>query len=291
VEEEISYQKYYQEVHNIKVREAKQPLLVSRPKKKDQRPGAPEVLYLLPELCTMTGITDEVRANFTVMKDLAVHTRIDPTRRVETCNEFMSLLKSNPQAQARLKGWGLEFEKTLVKLDGRVLPLEKIIMGSDRGNQPRPVRMDRWVRHREREENLVLGIKLIVGSINFTLLPCASSINATHDEQLKSSNVRGFLCCVISNLAKTCAFFINSAGARFKKVKLFACPARRAPVGERCSLYSPTGRAADINYLMTCCIRSLQTSFLSLRFKIVMLIGVMVCEVISLQQLLSTSGQ
>jgi len=138
VEQEISYIQYYQEVHNIQVSEKMQPLLVSRPKKKDQRPGAPEVLYLLPELCTMTGITDEVRANFNVMKDLAVHTRIDPTRRVATCNDFMNLIMSNPQARARLDGWGLQFESTLLKLTGRKLNLEDILMG-DRGNQTRKV--------------------------------------------------------------------------------------------------------------------------------------------------------
>lgn len=32
-----------------------QPLLVSRPKKKDIRMGRTEPIYLLPELCTLTG--------------------------------------------------------------------------------------------------------------------------------------------------------------------------------------------------------------------------------------------
>ena len=41
--------------HNIDVRDGKQPLLVSRPKKKDIRRGMDGPILLLPELCTLTG--------------------------------------------------------------------------------------------------------------------------------------------------------------------------------------------------------------------------------------------
>jgi hypothetical protein len=41
--------------YNIQVTDMNQPLLVSRPKKKDIRMGRTEPIYLLPELCTLTG--------------------------------------------------------------------------------------------------------------------------------------------------------------------------------------------------------------------------------------------
>ena len=59
---------------------AKQPLLVSRPKAKDMKRGMTGPLHLLPEQCSITGLTDELRVNFTVMKDLAVHPRVGPER-------------------------------------------------------------------------------------------------------------------------------------------------------------------------------------------------------------------
>ena len=37
-------------------------------------------LHLLPEQCSITGLSDELRVNFTVMKDLAVHARVGPER-------------------------------------------------------------------------------------------------------------------------------------------------------------------------------------------------------------------
>ena len=46
----------------MKITEAKQPLLVSRPKKREIRRGGLEVIHLVPELCTVTGLTDEVNA-------------------------------------------------------------------------------------------------------------------------------------------------------------------------------------------------------------------------------------
>lgn len=115
-------------------------MLVSRPKKKDQREGAPELLYLLPELCNMTGLTDDQRANFGLMKDMGVHTRVDPTKKG---NEVMGLrrrMDGNEKVVERLKGWGVKFSDNLVKLQGRTLPQETIIMGPDgRSNQAKTV--------------------------------------------------------------------------------------------------------------------------------------------------------
>lgn len=41
--------------YNIEVKDMNQPLVVSRPKKKDIRMGRTEPIFLLPELCTVTG--------------------------------------------------------------------------------------------------------------------------------------------------------------------------------------------------------------------------------------------
>ena len=53
--EQISYVNYYQDVYKIKIRDIKQPLLISRAKARDRRAGQDELIYLIPELCIMTG--------------------------------------------------------------------------------------------------------------------------------------------------------------------------------------------------------------------------------------------
>ena len=63
-------------------------MLVSRAKPRERRAGQSELVYLVPELCRMTGLTDEMRANFNLMKALAEHTRVGPESRVERLNMF-----------------------------------------------------------------------------------------------------------------------------------------------------------------------------------------------------------
>ena len=56
---------YYKEKYGITIQDQNQPLIIT----KDRRTG--KLIVLLPELCDMTGLTDEHRANFNLMRDLA----------------------------------------------------------------------------------------------------------------------------------------------------------------------------------------------------------------------------
>ena len=40
-------------------------------------------IALIPELCNLTGLTDQMKADFKVMKDVAQFTRVTPTQRQE----------------------------------------------------------------------------------------------------------------------------------------------------------------------------------------------------------------
>ena len=42
-----------------------------------------KTILLVPELCNLTGLTDQMRADFKVMKDVAQFTRVTPTQRQE----------------------------------------------------------------------------------------------------------------------------------------------------------------------------------------------------------------
>ncbi|XP_050410260.1 piwi-like protein 1 [Patella vulgata] len=124
--DEISYVDYYKKNYEKTVTDMEQPLLVSKPKKKDIRRGQTENIYLLPELCTLTGLSDDVRADFQVMKDVATHTRIAPEGRCKRLIDFINIMNRNPKVQSEMDGWGLKFEPRLLKLNGRILPQELI---------------------------------------------------------------------------------------------------------------------------------------------------------------------
>ena len=108
------------------VKDPQQPLLISQPKEKDRKRGMSGPILLLPEFCVITGLSDEVRANFSIMKDLAQHTRISPAARAGNLSSFMSDLNKNKEAQKELADWNLEFSNELLKMSGRILPVENM---------------------------------------------------------------------------------------------------------------------------------------------------------------------
>lgn len=74
--------------YNIRIQDPKQPLLVYRSKPREIRSGMPELVYLIPELCRQTGLSDEMLANFNLMKSLANHTKIGPDHRIQKLMQF-----------------------------------------------------------------------------------------------------------------------------------------------------------------------------------------------------------
>lgn len=95
--EMVSLAKYYETRYGLSVTDWEQPLLVSRPKARDTHRGQQGPIWLIPEFCQMTGLSNEHRNNFQTMQALAVYTKQDPQRRVHNVCNFMSrLLASTP---------------------------------------------------------------------------------------------------------------------------------------------------------------------------------------------------
>jgi aubergine-like protein len=61
----ISFKDYYYQNYNIKIREMNQPLLVA------QERDAKVPIYLVPELCKMTGLEPRMRKNESAMNKIA----------------------------------------------------------------------------------------------------------------------------------------------------------------------------------------------------------------------------
>lgn len=132
---ELSFVDYYSNAYHKEISDLEQPLLLHRPKKK-QLPGGKvpeksEAICLIPEFCYLTGLTDELRQDFRVMKDLASHTRVTPEQRVATMRKFINAVNGNPEAKKELDNWGLSFADNTIDIDGRLAPQEKIIFGGN----------------------------------------------------------------------------------------------------------------------------------------------------------------
>ncbi|CAG9813111.1 unnamed protein product [Phaedon cochleariae] len=128
---QISFIEYYRTKQNINIQVRSQPMLVSRSSQREIRAGMPETVLLVPELCKLTGLTDRQRENFQLMRAMADHTRIGPTKRMEKLNEFSMRMRRSPEALAEVRKWDLDLADRLVRFQGRVLPQETIVGGNN----------------------------------------------------------------------------------------------------------------------------------------------------------------
>lgn len=125
----ISYVQYYKERYQLNITDMCQPMLVSRAKPRELRAGMAELLYLVPELCRMTGLTENERSNMQMMRELADQTRLTPSMRIERLNLFQQRLRTNQKIVEELKLWDMELATKLIDITGRVLPQEHIVQG------------------------------------------------------------------------------------------------------------------------------------------------------------------
>ena len=58
---DITYVEYYKKHYDITIKNTTTPMLISRPSRRDVNRGDDLPIYLVPELCGMTGLTDEMR--------------------------------------------------------------------------------------------------------------------------------------------------------------------------------------------------------------------------------------
>ncbi|PNF28066.1 Piwi-like protein Ago3 [Cryptotermes secundus] len=90
-----------------------------------------QMVCLVPELCYLTGLTDEMKNDFRVMKNIAMYTRITPNQRQAALKKFISNIEENKKAQDLLAGWGLKMDSSTLDLMARVLDPEVVIFGNN----------------------------------------------------------------------------------------------------------------------------------------------------------------
>lgn len=127
---------YYKERYGKTIRILDQPLLTSRARKREIRAGAPELIYLIPELCRLTGLTDADRANFPLMKALSEYTRIGPSQRIQKLHDFIKRVRGCKEAMAELNQWDMNISQQLVEIPARVLDSETLVGGNQTRYRP-----------------------------------------------------------------------------------------------------------------------------------------------------------
>uniref|UniRef100_A0A673SZT2 Piwi-like protein 2 n=1 Tax=Suricata suricatta TaxID=37032 RepID=A0A673SZT2_SURSU len=125
---EITFLEYYSKNYGITVKEEDQPLLIHRPRERQNNQGMllkGEIL-LLPELSFMTGIPEKMKKDFRAMKDLTQQINLSPKQHHNALECLLQRISKNEAASNELARWGLCLQKDVHKIEGRVLPMERI---------------------------------------------------------------------------------------------------------------------------------------------------------------------
>ena len=117
--ESQSFFEYYKNIYGKDIKDHNQPMLVSM--KKVSGKDEPFRVVLAPELCLVTGMTESMRSDFRVMKDVAEYTRKTPAKRQEIIDKLVQKVQKNEDAKQYLDNWGLSLEGGSFSLEGRVI--------------------------------------------------------------------------------------------------------------------------------------------------------------------------
>jgi aubergine-like protein len=84
----VTFIDYYRS-KGYEVQNQNQPMIISKATKSDIRRGDIGDRILIPEMCYQTGLSDDMRADFRLMKDISMHLHMAPSDRIHKTVEFM----------------------------------------------------------------------------------------------------------------------------------------------------------------------------------------------------------
>lgn len=150
----VSYMEYFKQKYSIQIRFPRQPLIRAFAER-----GAKEI-KLIPELCVLTGISEEIRRDYRAMNDIAAFTRLEPTRRLEVSTYLANRLANDPRCRGVSEEYNMQIEQNSIVVDGYRFDPEVMKVGereSDfieidrrgsfniRGSILKPVTIDCWM--------------------------------------------------------------------------------------------------------------------------------------------------
>ena len=111
----ITYLKYFEAFYQMRPNFVNQPLLEAFPEK------ASEQVFLLPELCVLTGISDEMRKDKNTMQEALKNLKAAPQDRLSAIISHVTDMQKDARPASAIKAWGCNLSIDPIEADGRVL--------------------------------------------------------------------------------------------------------------------------------------------------------------------------
>ena len=122
---QITYQDYFRKKYGKDITDLGQPVIVNVNKKTGNK------IILIPELCQMTGLSDSMRSNFNLMRDLSQITNTEAAKRVEECKSLLEMFKLNEKCRQEMDNWQVEISDSPLELCGCKLQAGNLVMGKN----------------------------------------------------------------------------------------------------------------------------------------------------------------
>lgn len=129
-----TYVDYYKSHYNLDIRDHKQPLLVHVEDRViiGQSEKQRVTFCLIPELCNLTGLTDAMRGDMKLMRDIATITRVTPNQRMAALRKYCAEVAGNEKTREVLQGWGLRLAPEPLQMEARQLDEEEVQFAGQR---------------------------------------------------------------------------------------------------------------------------------------------------------------
>lgn len=119
----ISYIEYFKRKYNINIRYTKQPLIKAYTEK-----GTKEI-RLIPELCSLTGISEDMKRDYKAMNDIAAYTRLEPNKRLDASMVLARKLTNDEACREICDEYNIHIDPVPVVVDGFRFDLEMMKTG------------------------------------------------------------------------------------------------------------------------------------------------------------------
>lgn len=131
-----SYVDYYWEKYGKKIN-PDQPLLKVINKKRNN-----QEIYLVPELCYLTGLTENMRSNFNMMKDMNAITKGNPAEKLKETQDLIQKILSTPGGKKAIEDWEITLEPEVMRLKGVKINTGNVLMAQQKDGSNQRLKID-----------------------------------------------------------------------------------------------------------------------------------------------------
>ncbi|XP_075262677.1 piwi-like protein 1 [Convolutriloba macropyga] len=119
---------YYEQNYDLRIADGRQPLILHRAKNKRNPDMPPQMIYLVPELCYMTGLSENVRNNYQIMKEISEYTKPTPVNRVAALEKFVQSIYADERAQQEMHNWGVDLARNPIMINARQIHADNYVV-------------------------------------------------------------------------------------------------------------------------------------------------------------------